>query len=42
MEAQAGKLETELGLNRRVWFAEFERLQHRYRAMERRAPASSN
>ena len=39
MEAQAGKLETELGLNRQVWFAEFERLQRKYRAVERRTPA---
>jgi MoaA/NifB/PqqE/SkfB family radical SAM enzyme len=40
MEAQAGKLETELGLNRQVWFAEFERLQRKCRAMEQRTPAN--
>jgi len=37
MEVQSGRLDALLGLNRHVWFSEFERLQRKCRAMEAKA-----
>jgi sulfatase maturation enzyme AslB (radical SAM superfamily) len=37
MEVQSGRLDALLGLNRQVWFSEFERLQRKCRAMEAKA-----